>query len=63
MGPGRSVYIVPYGVVACARLSDSIVPTYQNEQSENKTHAFLFTERLFITISEPGTGYWGRIRP
>ena len=56
MGPGRNVYIVPYGVVACARLSDSIVPTYQNEQSENKTHAFLFTERLFITISEPGTG-------
>ena len=56
MGPGRNVYIVPYGVVAFARLSDSIVPTYQNEQSENKTRAFLFTERLFITISEPGTG-------
>ena len=25
------------GLVACARLSDSIVGTYQNEQSENKT--------------------------
>ena len=46
MGPGRNVYIVPYGVVACARLSDSIVPTYQNEQ-----------KRLFITISEA----WNRL--
>ena len=63
--------------VACARLSDSILGTYKNEQSENKTHdlgkgavaagkmslpsprsffAFLITERLSSTISEPGTG-------
>ena len=65
------------GLGEIGRLSDSIVRTYQNEQSENKTRAnwererwrrekclpspraffaFLFTERLFTTISEPGTG-------
>ena len=57
MGPGRNVYIVPYGVVACARLSDSIVPTYQNEQSENNSARISF----YWTTFHHYLGAWNRL--
>ena len=60
--------------VACARFSDSIVRAQLGKgggggeknalslPSPRAFLAFLFTERLFTTISEPGTGYAERRR-